>query len=43
MGIHQSQSIYFKNKPEPLTEKIKVPSREEVVNNYIEAFKKAYE
>ena len=24
MGIHQSQSIYFKNKPEPLTEKIKV-------------------
>ena len=24
MGIHQSQSIYFKNKPKPLTEKIKV-------------------
>ena len=24
MGIHQSQSIYFKNKSEPLTEKIKV-------------------
>ena len=24
MGIHQSQSIYFKNKLEPLTEKIKV-------------------
>ena len=24
MGIHQSQSIYFKNKPESLTEKIKV-------------------
>ena len=24
MGIHQSQLIYFKNKPEPLTEKIKV-------------------